>query len=120
MKVTEFNKKSINRLPPEVMEDKVKKLRKEHEKLVKGKFEFVDAQGGWIEFTYRYFKGDPLWVLKIFHDEIVELPMGIVKHINNTYRKIRTFQTEVNPNGRGIPSTFQNVSRIKFTPLDFA
>ncbi len=119
MQVREFNKKNVNRLPPEVMEDKVKKLRKEHEKLVKGKFEFTDAGGGWIEFGYRYFPGDPLLVVKIYHDEVTDLPMGIVKHINNTVRKVRTFQSEMQEGQRGVPSSFQRISRIKFTPMEF-
>ena len=30
------------------VEEKIKKLRKEGEKMVKGMFEFLDAQGGWL------------------------------------------------------------------------
>ena len=118
MEVREFNKKSLNRCTPEQYDEKVKKMRKEHEKLIKGQFEFTEAGGGWIEFCYRFFKGDPLLTIKLVHGEITELPMGIVKHINNTRRKIRTFGKEIQPNQRGLPSTFEVQSRIRFIPCE--
>lgn len=117
MRIVEIKKKSTINISPQVSEEKEKKLRKEHEKLVKGMFEFVDAQGGWLDFTYRYFKGDPIQVIRLNHGEIVELPMGIVKHLNNTYKKIRTLGAEIT-NSRGVPSTYQKVSRVRFTPME--
>ena len=117
MQVIEIKKKQKTVANTALYEEKEKKLRKEHEKLVKGMFEFVDAQGGWLDFTYRYFKGDPIQQIRLIHGEIVELPMGIVKHLNNTSKKIRTFAKELK-DSRGVPSTFEKVSRVRFTPID--
>ena len=118
MEIREYNKKQSNRMAPDKYEDEVKKLRKAHERLVKGRFEFNDAQGGWIEFAYRFFKGDMLVVYKLVHGEIVELPAGIIKHINNTKRKVRKFAVNIDPSARGVPSTFEVQSRISFIPVE--
>ena len=108
--------------------DKVKakelldKMRKEHAPMVKGKFEFVDAGGGWIEFNYRIFPEDLLVTYKFVHNEICEIPMGLVKHLNNTVKKIRCFGLDDGSGrgtqlpDRGVPSTFQATSRIRFIP----
>lgn len=104
----------------------LKKTRREHEKLVKGMFEFLDAQGGWIDFSYRFFKGEPLSTIRLIHGEICELPMGLVKHLNNTKKKIRKFGldvgavrgSELSLEGRGLPSTYEVQSRLRFTPMD--
>ncbi len=108
---------------PSEIEEKAKKLQKEYYKPIKGKFEFVDAQGGWIEFSDRPFKNDLIMVYKIFHGEVCELPMGLVRRLNNTYKKVRNLAagspdkaTEVT--GRGVPSTFEVQSRIRFTPME--
>jgi hypothetical protein len=123
MRITTSVKKDFIKVAPEVNEEKIKKLRKEHDKLVKGMFEFVDAQGGWLDFSYRWFKGDDLVTIRLMHGEICELPMGIVKHLNNTYKKIRNFDistpdkaTELN--ARGMPTSYTKVSRIRFTPME--
>lgn len=118
MLIKTYSKKEPNRIPPEQFEEKIKKLRKEHEKLIKGRFEFTDAQGGFLEFAYRFFKGEPLITMKLMHNEIVELPQGIVRHLNNTKKKIRKFSAELAPNARGVPSTYEVQSRVNFIPLE--
>lgn len=118
MEYKTFSKKEINRVPPEKYDEMVKKLRKEHEKMIKGRFEFVDAQGGFLEFAYRFFKGEPLVTIKLFHNEVVELPQGIVKHLNNTKKKIRRFGPELKEGARGVPSTYDVQSRVSFIPVD--
>jgi len=100
------------------------KMRKEHEKMVKGKFEFIDAQGGWLEFNYRIFPEDMLVTYKFVHGEVCEIPMGLVKHLNNTKKKIRNFGVDQGAQrgnelpAHGLPSTFDSVSRVRFTPID--
>jgi regulatory protein YycH of two-component signal transduction system YycFG len=118
MEYKTFSKKQTNRVPPEKYEELVKKARKESEKLVKGRFDFVDAQGGFLEFAYRFFKDDPLVVYKLFHGEVTELPQGIVKHLNNTKKKIRKFGNELKAGTRGVPSTYEVQSRVAFIPVD--
>jgi len=119
VEIREYNKKQTSRLPAEKYEEEVKKLKKAHERLVKGRFEFVDAQGGWIEFAYRFFKGDMLVTYKLYHGETTELPAGIVKHINNTKKKVRKFAINLDPSSnRGVPSTYEVQSRISFIPCE--
>jgi len=122
VQVREFSKKEQKRVTPEQSADLIKKARKEHDKLIKGMFEFIDAQGGWLEFGYRMFKGEPLQVIKLVHGEICELPMGIVKHLNNTKKKIRRFSAQnmgqVTEQVEKTPKIFETQSRVRFTPMD--
>ena len=99
-------------------------LRKEHQKLVKGTFEFIDAQGGFLEFNYRFFPEDLLITYKLVHGETCEMPLGLVKHLNNTKKKIRSFGMNSGAQrgnqlpDRGLPSTYETVSRVRFTPVE--
>ena len=116
--IKEFSRKTVVKKNPEDKEAKMKQMRKEHEKLIKGRFEFVDAQGGFLEFAYRWFKGDPLLTYKLFHGEITELPQGVVRHLNNTKKKVRKILANMDPNSRGVSSTFEIQSRVNFIPCE--
>lgn len=117
VEVREISAKTTKRLPPDKFEEQVKKLRKEGERMVKGKFEFTDAQGGWIEFAYRYFKHEPIIIMKLVHGETCELPMAIVKHINNTVKKVRKPIMTLD-GSRGVSNSYEIQSRIKFIPTE--
>jgi hypothetical protein len=108
-----------NREPPNklMVEEEIKKLRKEHEKPVKGMFEFLDAQGGWLDFTYKFFPGDDIQQFRLTHGEICELPMGIVKHLNNTKKKVRKLNLQMEASQRGVPTSYEVRSRVRFTPI---
>ena len=110
--------------------DKVKakelldEMRKEHNKLVKGKFEFIDAQGGVLEFNYRVFPEDILVTYKLVHGEVCEIPLGLVKHLNNTIKKVRTIGVPNAARGnelpaRGLPTSYTPQSRVRFTSVDY-
>lgn len=123
MEVKEIHKKQKRTISAEKSDEMINNLRKEHEKPVRGMFEFLDAQGGWLDFSYRYFPGEPLQVIRLVHGEITTLPMGIVKHLNNTRKKIRKFGLGNAERGgelpvRGLPSTYEVQSRVRFTPVD--
>ena len=129
VQIKELGSKNRKFLPPEKMEDLVKKQRKEGEKMVKGMFEFVDAQGGWLDFCWRIYKGEPIKTIRLIHGEICDLPMDIVKHLNNTYKKVRVFGKDDastnSPNaGRMLPDSgnpsaiFSKTSRVRFIPMD--
>ena len=124
MEIKELHRKQKNTCTPEQYAELVKKLRKEYDKPCKGMFEFIDAQGGWLEFTERTFKDQPITTIRLTHGEICELPMGIVRRLNNTKKKVRTFGSQ---NGatrggelpiKGLPSTCEVISRVRFTPMD--
>ena len=116
--IKEFSRKITAKLPSDRNEERIKQMRKDHERLVKGRFEFVDAQGGFLEFAYRWFKGDPLVTYKLFHGEVTELPAGVVKHLNNTKKKVRKIIPNLDPNARGISSSFEIQSRVNFIPVE--
>jgi len=100
--------------------EKMEKMRKEGEKTMKGLFEFVDAPGGWLDFNYRFFPGEPIRTVHIVHGEIVDLPMTLVKHLNNIWKKVRVpIERPQNDTGKGgFASTYEKFSRTRFTPLD--
>ena len=118
MEVREISKKPKNSLPPGERDELLKKMRKEDDKLVTGMFEFLDAQGGWLEFTYRKYPGEPIQIIKMIHGEICDLPMGIVKHLNNTKKKVRRYNMELPAHGHRTPRSYETISRVRFTPTN--
>lgn len=118
MEVRELGKKVKNTLPAQERDDLIKKMRKEDDKMRTGMFEFIDAQGGWLEFAYRKYPGEPIRMIKLIHGEICDLPMGIIKHLNNTKRKIRRYNLELPTAGGRPPRSFETQSRVRFTPTD--
>ena len=118
MEVRELHKKAKNSLPAAERDELIKKSRKEDDKLRKGMFEFLDAQGGWLEFAYRKYPGEPIQMIKLIHGEICDLPMGIIKHLNNTKKKVRRYNLELPNAGGRPPRSFETVSRVRFTPTD--
>jgi hypothetical protein len=99
--------------------ERMVKMRKDGEKLVKGMFEFIDAQGGWLDFTYRFFPGEPCRTVRINHGEICDLPMVLVKHLNNVYKKVRTMAPQLDESGRPTKvGMVTKISRTRFTPMD--
>jgi hypothetical protein len=121
MEVRELNKKIRNHKPKTEVEAMIKKMRAEDEKLVKGQFEFVEAEGGFFEFALRLYPGDQIQIFKLIHGEICTIPMGVVKHLNGTKKKIRRYKNVEQPqNGPvRIPMTFETTSRVRFVPVDF-
>lgn len=121
MLVTTLHKKIKNTKPKSEVADMIKKMRAEDEKLVKGQFEFIEAEGGFFSFTYRKYPGDPIEVYQLIHGEICTIPMGIVKHLNGTKKKIRRYKdVEQPPTGNvKTPREFITTSRIRFIPVDF-
>ena len=124
MEIKTIRRKQPNKVDKVKAKELVDNMRKEHSKMVKGMFEFVDAGSGWIEFNYRIFPEDMLVSYKFLHGETCEIPMGLVKHINNTRKKVRMFGMQDGegiggklPN-RGLPSSYEKTSRIRFVPID--
>jgi len=116
MEIKEVSRKPNNKGDPIKTKEMIKEIKKEYYKPVKGKFEFLDAGNGFFEFNHRFFPDDLILTYKFFHGEICEVPMGIVKHINNTVRKIRTLNQELSK-GNKFSQTVEQ-SRIRFTPVD--
>ena len=118
MEIKEIYRKNKDKVDLAQSKELMDKMRKEHAKPVKGMFEFIDAQGGWLDFAYRFFPEDNIMQIRLTHQEICELPMGIVKHLNNTYKKVRKINVTMDPNQRGVPNTYEIQSRVRFTPIN--
>ena len=97
----------------EDVKKRIKQMQKDGEKLVKGMFEFVDAGSGWLDFDYRFYPGEPIRRVKIDHGEICDLPMDLIKHLNNVYKKVRI----VRENADGGRDEVTKTSRCRFTPM---
>lgn len=121
MQVRSVTKKIRNHKPKAEVEAMIKVMRKEDEKLVKGHFEFVEAEGGFFDFTYRIYPGEPIQHFTLVHGEVCEIPMGVVKHLNNTKKKIRRYMNVEQPPTGAVrtPRTYETMSRVRFIPLDF-
>jgi hypothetical protein len=118
MEVRELNVKQKNTMPALERDKLVKQMRVEDDKLRTGMFEFLDAQGGWFEFAYRKYPGESVKMIKLIHGEICDMPMGIIKHLNNTKRKVRRYNLELPSSGGKVPRSYETVSRLRFTPTD--
>ena len=119
MEITEYKKQTRNTVTKEKSDEMIRALRKRDEQMVNGLFEFIDAQGGWIEFSYRFYPGEPLRTVKIAHGEIVDVPRHLMIHLNNTYKKVRYLDENLDSKGkRGVPTKFNKISRIRFIPLN--
>lgn len=94
--------------------EQIKKLQKDGEKLRKGIFEFTDAQGGWLDFSYRFYPGEPIRTVRINHGEIIDIPTDVAKHLNNVYKKVRVMPTNIDQGS----VTVTKISRTRFIPLD--
>jgi hypothetical protein len=117
MKVIEINP---NRYTPAsetqraFAQEEIMRRRKEGEKMIKGMFEFIDAQAGFFDFSYRFFPEEPIRTVRIQHGEVCDMPLCLVKHLNNTVKKIRTIGTNLDVD----KPTFVTTSRTRFTPMD--
>lgn len=119
MIVKEISKKVTNKVSPAERDKMIKEQRAKDEKMVKGMFEFIDAQGGFLEFGIRLWPGEPIRSIHLTHGEICDLPMGIVRHLNNTRKKVRRYTQEIAPDGKRPLRTFDTISRVRFTPTDY-
>src|ERR1700731_540324 len=118
MEVREISKSIKKSLPATEREVLVKKSRAEDDKIRTGMFEFLDAQGGWLEFSYRKYPGESIKIIKLIHGEICDLPMGIIRHLNNTKKKVRRYNLELPSAGTRPPRSYETISRVRFTPTD--
>ena len=117
MKVIEISKKKFapaSEAERAKSKQMIDKLRKDGEKLTRGIFEFVDAQGGWLDFSYRFFPGDPIRTVHITHGEMIDIPIILAKHLNNVYKKVRMMPENVDQ-GKG---SVTKISRTRFIPVD--
>jgi len=59
------------------------KQHKEDSKKVKGKFLCHEPKGGSVTFPFRKYKEDKTESYHLYDGEEYELPIGVIKHLNN-------------------------------------
>lgn len=119
MKIIEINKKIKKTAPKAEIEELVKRKKKEYYKPCKGRFEFVDAQGGWVDFTDRIWPGEPIMQYHIEHGEVCEIPLGLARRLNGQKKVVRGYQVQALDHERGkIPPVVDQVSRINFLMME--
>lgn len=121
MRVIELSSKKKNTKPKAEVEEMIKKMRKEDERLVKGMFEFTEAEGGFFQFSYKKYPGDSIQTFELVHGEICEMPLGLIKHLNGSKKKVRRYK-DVEQAHRGtikMPREIVTTSRVKFTPTEY-
>lgn len=120
MRVVELNRKKTNTKSKPEVEEMIKKMRKEYNVMIKGQFEFVDAEGGFFSFTERMFPGDPISTIQLIHGEICEIPVGLAKRLNNTKQKISRYKDVEQMHNGPIrpPRIVETKSRVRFVTTD--
>jgi len=63
--------------------ENLKKLHDEDSKIVKGRFICHEPKGGSVKFSFRKYKEDPVKTYTLFDGKEYELPLAVVKHLNN-------------------------------------
>lgn len=121
MRVIEFSRKKSASRPKAESDAIIKAKRKEDDKLVKGVFEFPEAEGGFFRFNYRIYPGEAIRTFELIHGETCEIPMGLVKHLNGIKKKIRRYKDveQAQSGPLKTPRTYETLSRVRFIPSDF-
>jgi len=121
MKVIELQKKEKHSKPKAEVDEIIRKMRKEDEKLVKGQFEFTEAEGGFFKFSYRIYPGDSIQTFELIHGEICTIPIGLVKHLNGCKKKIARYSGIEQAQTGAIkpPRQYETISRVRFVPYEF-
>jgi len=106
----------------EVKKDKkqvnIQYMRDKDAQKVKGIFRFHERKGGTLDFSYKFYKGDPIEDYHLTDDQIYDIPLGVAKHLNRSGRyAIHEFTTDKN----GVPSSNigKRVARYSFESLEF-
>jgi hypothetical protein len=116
MEILELGKKQKKSLPPLERDALVKKMRGEDDKIVTGVFEFLDAVGGFFEFSYRKYPGESIKIVKLIHGETCDLMAGMMRQLNNSVQKIRRYDMNMPWDGKKPIRTYTTKSRVRFTP----
>lgn len=95
-----------------------KSQRDKDRELVRGVFRYHEVPGGFLEFSFRKWKEDPIEYYKLDDGEICTLPYGVAKHLNtNLAYPIHSYVMD--KDGKPIQSAKTMIRRCTFQSLDF-
>ena len=128
MKVSEFNGIYVHNVnsnkQKEELKERIKKLEKQYDIMVKGRFVFHNAPGGELKFCHKLFKGHSIKHITLVDGEECELPLPIVKQLEKTKHTVKAnFRNEaihMNTKRQGNmyipPSNPYTTTRLSFIP----
>lgn len=70
-------------------EELLEKMREEDSKIVSGIFKNLEAPGCNAEFSYKYYKGEPIRTYNLEDGKKYDIPLGVAKHINKQCRYVK-------------------------------
>jgi hypothetical protein len=94
-------------------EDKWEDQRIRESRLVKGRFQCHEAKGGSIEFVFKKFKGDKVQKYKLRDGGEYELPISVVKHLNEDCN-YPVYHETIDNNGDKLQEVGRRVQRYNF------
>lgn len=88
---------------------------------VKGVFRDLEVKGGVLKFAFKKWKGDDIVPYELHDGQEYELPLGVVKHLNNLCYHEDSYSKElISADGRPFKNPHpKKVSRFSFQSSDF-
>jgi len=109
-KIEDTNTKSVA--------DNLRYKRDKDREMVRGKFIYHEVPGGQLDFSIRLYKGDPIENYSLKDGEVVNLPLGVAKHLNqNVWYPAYSYENDAN--GRPQTKVSQRIRRCSFQSLEF-
>jgi hypothetical protein len=109
-KIEDTNTKSVA--------DNLRYKRDKDREMVRGKFIYHEVPGGQLDFSIRLYKGDPIENYSLKDGEVVNLPLGVAKHLNqNVWYPAYSYENDAN--GRPQAKVSQRIRRCSFQSLEF-
>ena len=96
----------------------IEQLRARDNKLIRGRFNYLEVPGGTLNFCYRAYKGDPVVDYSLKDGEIYEIPLGVARHLNTN---VGRWEHKYLLDAEGKPSnkTSVRVRRCIFENMEF-
>lgn len=96
----------------------LKEQREQDKKLVTGVFRFDEIKGGYMKFSYKKYKEDPIETFEFYDGEKYTIPRGVAKHLNqNVWYEVHA--NTMNEDGVSVKSSGRKVDRCSFQSLEF-
>lgn len=118
MSINDVNETKKTANPSKELSPNLKHQRDKDRQMVRGKFIFHEVPGGRMEFPFRAYKGDPIEMYRMTDGEILTIPLGVYKHLNNNvwYPSYNYTNDEA---GRPVMKVGQKIRRCSFQSLEF-
>ena len=98
--------------------EEIRKEREIDHRPVKGVFRCYEPSGGSFKFSFKKYKGDPIFTKTMVDGETYEIPLMVAKHLNNNcwYPK---HSHVMDKDGKPSVHVGQKVQRCSFESLEF-